>query len=213
MPEAGSRNISFNQCRKHRTLRVAARVHLAQNLSHINPTACSGETGVPQPPKGDWWRQKTSLMEKTLQAHLRNGRLNNPTRGFRSGEATERRRIARTTRRWASRRLNRNTLHPTPSRDLGPSGAQEETSCRLTQAPVAPKFSYGQDLKFATLNIRGTRVWGKRQEVSKWMEQDNIDVLLVQETHESTTKMERRPDVTWYFGGNDKTNASTRAWP
>eukprot|EP00973_Karenia_brevis_P052213 7255161-Karenia_brevis.AAC.1 len=43
--------------------------------------------------------------------------------------------------------------------------------------------------KIATLNIQGLNAIGKRQEIEKWMEDKNVDILCIQETkinHNST---------------------------
>ena len=39
-------------------------------------------------------------------------------------------------------------------------------------------------------------------EIMKWMRENNIEILLLQETHIETNSIENKKDYTWYFSGN-----------
>ena len=50
----------------------------------------------------------------------------------------------------------------------------------------------------ATLNIRGLRSFGKRQEIEAWMRSEKIDVMCLQETKDTETSIQKRKYFTWY---------------
>ena len=59
-------------------------------------------------------------------------------------------------------------------------------------------------IKFATLNIQGPNMIGKRQEIEKWMEEKRIDILCIQETKINCNATEKRNGYTWYFSSDVK---------
>ena len=59
------------------------------------------------------------------------------------------------------------------------------------------------ELKIATINLRGLKQPGKREEVERWMTAQNIDILMAQETHISQNSREKKKDYTWYLNGNE----------
>ena len=54
----------------------------------------------------------------------------------------------------------------------------------------------------ATLNLRGLKQVGKREEVEMWMNKQNIDIPCAQETHAALNSKETRKEYTWYLNGN-----------
>ena len=66
----------------------------------------------------------------------------------------------------------------------------------------------GTNYNIATLNIRGTKKPGVRDEVEKWMTSRNIKILCLQETRTKENTRETRKKYTWFFsgeGGNSNT--------
>ena len=57
--------------------------------------------------------------------------------------------------------------------------------------------------KAASLNTTGLPI-GRREEVEQWMDDREIDVLLIHETNCDHSKIEVRGRYTWYFGGADR---------
>ena len=56
-------------------------------------------------------------------------------------------------------------------------------------------------MKIATFNIRGTKQLGKRQVIETYMYFNDIDILIIQETHKSGDTRECRKWSSWYFSG------------
>ena len=59
-------------------------------------------------------------------------------------------------------------------------------------------------IKFATLNIQGLNMIGKRQEIEKWMEEKKIDILCIQEAKINCNSTENRKGFIWYFSSEVK---------
>ena len=81
-----------------------------------------------------------------------------------------------------------------------PMEAQEPAKQRT------PQLQYGRELRVATLNIRGLKHTGKREEVEKLMNQNATDIMCLQETHTAMNSKEKRKDYTWYLNGAEDTN-------
>ena len=47
------------------------------------------------------------------------------------------------------------------------------------------------------------RTVAKREEVERWMKKNNINVMIVTETHVQDNQMETRKATTWYFTGTE----------
>ena len=116
----------------------------------------------------------------------------NTCRGLRSEKATEERREKRSMKRWRKRREHRDEKNSKKEVNPRPPGAQEPAE------PSLPKMKYGGKLKIATLNTKGLKQVGKREEIEKWMHDRDIDVLGLQETHIAQNNKERRQWYTWY---------------
>ena len=56
----------------------------------------------------------------------------------------------------------------------------------------------------ATLNTRGFKQLGKREEIEAWVKTQDIDILAIQETHISCDQQERRANYTWYMSGTKR---------
>ena len=98
----------------------------------------------------------------------------NTKHGLRSQEAIETRKEKRTLKRWNDRREHRKAKGKTPG---PPRGAQEPTARHKV------KMAAGTTIKIATLNVRGMKQIGKREEIEKWMEAEGIEILGMQEPH------------------------------
>ena len=121
----------------------------------------------------------------------------NHKRGLRNKESIERRKLARSQKRWKLRKDKRKSKHQGGT-SRPPREAQDPGRTNIQ------KLSIGQDLKIATLNLRGLKQAGKREEVERWMEKNGIDILGTQETHISQNNKERRKNYTWYLNGNEE---------
>ena len=63
------------------------------------------------------------------------------------------------------------------------------------------KIKLGRHLRIATLNIRGVKKPGVREEVEKWMKEKDIDILTLTETRNNQNSKESRKQYTWFFSG------------
>ena len=82
----------------------------------------------------------------------------NHKRGLRNKESIERRKLARSQKRWKLRKDKRKSKHQGGT-SRPPREAQDPGRTNIQ------KLSIGQDLKIATLNLRGLKQAGKREEV------------------------------------------------
>ena len=60
-----------------------------------------------------------------------------------------------------------------------------------------------------TLNARGLKQIGKREEIETWMKENNIMILALQETRINTNSKEARGSCTWYWSGENKQKDET----
>ena len=63
------------------------------------------------------------------------------------------------------------------------------------------KLKYAEKVRIGTLSTRGIKQIGKREKVETWMEQNNIMILALQETHIASNTREEREQYTWFFSG------------
>ena len=61
------------------------------------------------------------------------------------------------------------------------------------------RIEYGRTLTVATFNVQGMKQVCKREEVECWMIENEIRIVLIQETHIKADHVERRMDHHWYF--------------
>ena len=54
-------------------------------------------------------------------------------------------------------------------------------------------------IKIGTINLRGMKQQGKREELERWMTKKNIGITCAQETHVS-----KNCEYTWYLNGSDE---------
>ena len=66
------------------------------------------------------------------------------------------------------------------------------------------KVKYKNTMKMASLNCRGTARINTRMEIMEWMTKEQIDIMLLQETHQGKNTMEKKDKFTWYFSGGDE---------
>ena len=105
----------------------------------------------------------------------------NTARGLRSETAIDRRKTQRSLKRWAARRGKRADAHSPPRPPV--QEAQE-----LHRDPkLTINLPKQRTLRLATLNLCGLKQVGKREEVERWMNKQNIDILCAQETHAPST--------------------------
>ena len=69
------------------------------------------------------------------------------------------------------------------------------------QEPQNTKPKIGSTWKMATINVRGMITAGKREEIEKWMKENNIVIAVIQETRIKHNTREARKNYTWYFSG------------
>ena len=62
----------------------------------------------------------------------------------------------------------------------------------------------GKMLKIATLNTKGIKRAGAREEIEQWMKEMDIMILALQETRIDTNSREARGAYTWYMSGEIK---------
>ena len=129
----------------------------------------------------------------------------NTNRGIRSGDAIDKRRERRTQKRREARRQKRasqveeagdaNTIERKERVDGGAS-AQEPRR-------AAEKIRYATTLKIATLNVKGMKRMGKREEVEVWMKDNYVQILALQETYIGQNAREARKGYTCFFSGEN----------
>ena len=124
----------------------------------------------------------------------------NTRRGIRSSTATEERRHKRSIKRNLARRQKR-------KRRALAGKAQEPEEAKPQQALTTLKISLETEITCSTVNIRGMKRAGKREEVEQYMRRQQIKLLLLQETHINCNARESRKHFTWFFSG-DETQAT-----
>ncbi len=87
----------------------------------------------------------------------------NNNRGMRSLKAIAERKIQRSARRRAARRLYR-------SLSANPKDRKTNRSKAKAQEPKE-KLKYGKRIRIATLNAHGMKIIGKREEIETWMKE------------------------------------------
>ena len=65
------------------------------------------------------------------------------------------------------------------------------------------KIIYGYDLKVATLNMHSLRDTGKREELEIWAKDNDVDMVMIQETWTNMCAVERREHYTTFFSSDD----------
>lgn len=63
------------------------------------------------------------------------------------------------------------------------------------------KLQPGRNQKIATINIRGVKKPGVREEIERWMLKHNVPILGLQETRNAQNSCETRKQHTWFFSG------------
>ena len=71
------------------------------------------------------------------------------------------------------------------------------------------KLRFGKTFKFVTLNARGLKQIGKREEIEVWMKENDIMILALQETRINTISKEARGSYTWHLSGENKQKEET----
>ena len=71
-------------------------------------------------------------------------------------------------------------------------------------------FELGTLYKVAIHNIKGIKKLGKRELIETWANQNDIDILLLQETYVNQTARETRKDYTYFFSGQTETQQKQR---
>jgi len=69
----------------------------------------------------------------------------------------------------------------------------------------------GKKHRVATLNVRGLIRGGKREQIEIWAKENDIDILLLQETHINQTAMEKRGEYTVFLSGSGNGQDRTEA--
>ena len=165
-----------------------------RKASHMPITSFPGEAG--QPRATALWRPKPGT---PLSPRARNTK-----RGLRSEAGKAQRNQKRTCKRRLARRQDRR------EKQQG-KGTHSQNRCHATRAkaqhPGRPqKLAQHTTYNLATLNIRGTNKPGTREEIEKWMERNDVDILVLQDTKSKHNSREARKQYTWYFSSENPTN-------
>ena len=67
------------------------------------------------------------------------------------------------------------------------------------QKQIGGRIRHGMTLRMASINCQGLASSGKRQEISKWIKENDIDIAVLQETQSKENTSETRDGYTWYF--------------
>ena len=125
-------------------------------------------------------------------------RARNTKRGLRSPTATETRKDDRSRRRWVCRQQHRQHCRSKSAGSPRPRKGVQEPDTNS-----APKLTACRQIRIATINVRGLKQPGKREEIERWMKKESIDITILQETHTGGNSKEKRKDYTWYLNGTE----------
>ena len=78
------------------------------------------------------------------------------------------------------------------------------SSWKQTKKENKHNLKHGTELNMASLNIKGTCNMDSRKEITKWLEQREIKILALQETHNPNNTTEKHGNYTWFFSGSGK---------
>ena len=151
-----------------------------------NRITFSGAAGQPRglAPSGDQRPQPPYLKRNT-------------DRGLRSTEAINRRRHQRTDkRRWA-----RDNYRKTGRVEKNKEEQDKDETQAKAQEPKNKWIKLGTTIMMATLNMRGAKKIGAREEVEIWMKERGIQILGLQETRIANNTRESRKEYTWFLSG------------
>jgi len=182
------------------TARTQSTSQTTTNASNT-PNTCTPENalttfcGTAGPPRGLALSGDQTYNPTTLP------QTRNHKRGLRSALAREVRRGKRTAKRRKARQDQR-------ERKRGKVKPTQETTTTETQATAQePKtrgkirLRLGTKLGIGSLNIRGVKKTGVREEVEQWMKSKNLAITGMQETRNKQNSRETRKQYTWFFSG------------
>ena len=139
-------------------------------------------------------KQRNQIFPKT--------KTRNTNRGLRSKESIVLRNRKRSFKRKHARRLarmNREGKFENENRRKFQATAQEPQN----QFDIA-QVRYAENWKIATINMRGAKKQGKREEIETWMKANQIDIAHLQETRLGENSREARKEFTWFFSGENR---------
>ena len=134
----------------------------------------------------------------------------NTNGGLRSNNAMITRKIKRLIKKKHARQCRATAhLHQTEQSTIDNEKQGQTTKSEQTQLITQEEFKMveginNERVRIATLNVRGMKQLGKREQIEAWMDRDNIDLLAIQETHLNTSHEERRKCYTWFFSGEQQ---------
>ncbi len=152
---------------------------------------------MPGQPRGE-----TLSGDRNPPPRTQSPRKRNTKRGLRSTEAIEKRREKRTEKRRKARRKSRKhsegreVQHEEKNNGIKPKAKAQEPKQRKGM-----KLRLGVERKISTINIRGVKKPGIRDEVEKWMKKNGIMIAGIQETRSNINSRETRKEYTWFFSG------------
>ena len=123
----------------------------------------------------------------------------NTKRGIRSRDKTEERKENRTRKRREARQKQR-----TNKRGKGKNKDKSNRERAATAQKPQNRIRLGTKFKIATINIRGLIKTGAREEIEKWMKDNDIMIAAIQETNIGSNTMEARGSYIWYMSGETK---------
>ena len=165
--------------------------------SERNQATVGGAAGQPRSASSDLRRPKTPNAEDDKN------RPRNMYRGLRKPETVIERRLKRSMKRRKARREKRRSSSR-PTRAQEPGGKERRMHVTKENCRIVPIIEYGRQLRAGTLNIRGLKKAGKRELVETWMKENQIDILMLQETHIAQNSREDRKEYIWYFSGSEQ---------
>ena len=95
------------------------------------------------------------------------------------------------------KRNQKTSTHPKQA----PEGAQEprENRTKLENIRNYRHIRYGKNMTLATLNTQGMKAAAQREMIEQYMKENNIKILAVQETHITTSHIEKTYTIHMVF--------------
>ena len=101
-------------------------------------------------------------------------------------------------KRTHKRRLKRRNKRAIVSWEKIAIAERPKRATAQESAATREKMKYGKEYRIATINIRGAKRQGAREEVEEWMKQHGIDIANVQETRIGINARDARNEYTCF---------------
>ena len=146
-------------------------------------------------------REKSQRRPKEPSPKRRNNK-----RGIRGKTKTDERKEKRTEKRRNARQKQRDNKQAKGTnlfrtkKERAATAQQPQNKIKFGKTRIA-KIMLGTTFKIATLNTKGIKRQGAREEIEEWMKENDIKILAIQETRINTNSKEARGAYTWYMSG------------